>query len=243
MNYFSHLKYRFDAKANKGFCYICENETIFYKEEDWLRDHYLCLQCKSIPRHRILIKAIKETCPDFKKLQIHESSPAGVSSDYLRKNVPSYTISQYFPGVDSGAVVSGVECQNIEEMSFPDGVLDMFVSQDVFEHLLRPEKCLTEIRRVLKKGGYHIFTFPWYYWTKTTQRVVVDSQNNLTYPLEPVYHGNPVNSSGSIVTFDWGYDVVPFIDKHGFETKILKVVSKEYGLEAEFLEVFISKAV
>ena len=37
--------------------------------------------------------------------------------------------------------------------SLPDNTFDLFVTQDVFEHIPEPEKALKEIYRCLKPGG------------------------------------------------------------------------------------------
>ena len=47
-----------NLKHNNGYCVICEKETTFIEHNDWLRDHYLCSTCHSIPRQRALIHVL-----------------------------------------------------------------------------------------------------------------------------------------------------------------------------------------
>lgn len=238
-----YLVKNWSTSKHVGYCDICEKDVIFFKSGDWLRDKYFCLSCKSIPRQRAIVSVVKQIVPNYRDLFVHESSPAGVSSDFFRQKCSRYTFSQFFSDIPSGELKNGVMCQDLNKLSFNDESLDLFLTQDVFEHLLHPEKALREIRRVLKPGGFHIFTFPWYYWKETVKRVGFDSNGEKIYFEPKIYHGNPVDENGSIVTYDWGYDVVRFIDSHGFKTQIFKFNEKKRGLQAEFLEVFVSKAI
>lgn len=47
-----------------------------------------------------------------------------------------------------------------EQLPFKDSSFDLVVASEIFEHLLKPEKTLEEIDRVLKVGGRAIITFP-----------------------------------------------------------------------------------
>lgn len=61
---------------HQGYCPICEAPTRFVAEQAWLRDHYLCVKCRSIPRQRALVQALNLVRPDWKTATIHESSPS-----------------------------------------------------------------------------------------------------------------------------------------------------------------------
>ncbi len=50
--------------------------------------------------------------------------------------------------------------ENIEHMSFPDNNFDCIIGSSILHHLDNLEKCLVEIKRVLKKGGVFVFTEP-----------------------------------------------------------------------------------
>ena len=49
---------------------------------------------------------------------------------------------------------------NVEELPFPDNSFDVVVSLETIEHLDEPAKFLTELHRVLKKGGTAIISCP-----------------------------------------------------------------------------------
>jgi ubiquinone/menaquinone biosynthesis C-methylase UbiE len=44
-----------------------------------------------------------------------------------------------------------------EHLNFPDASFDLIVCNNVLDHVQDAEKCLSEIRRVLKPGGYFVF--------------------------------------------------------------------------------------
>jgi SAM-dependent methyltransferase len=231
-------------KSQKGYCPICEQQVRFIKKNAWLRDHYRCSKCNSIPRFRAIIDTIKRFYPDFENLIVHESSPnTGASSAFLKKRCKHYSSSQYFDNVPRGEYKDGHRSEDLAALTFADNSIDLLITQDVFEHVMEPEKAFNEIARVLKPGGAHIFSMPWYpQLQKTRQRAKVE-KGNIIYLEEPVYHGNPVDrEKGSLVTFDWGQDFIDFIYKSsGMYTIIYLQKDKHKGLEAEFLEIFISR--
>ena len=49
---------------------------------------------------------------------------------------------------------------DVRNLSYPDEYFDVVCSFDVFEHVEEDFKAVSEVRRVLKKGGYLVFTVP-----------------------------------------------------------------------------------
>lgn len=49
---------------------------------------------------------------------------------------------------------------NVESIPLRDGVFDIVISQEVLEHVKNPGKAMSEIRRVLKKGGLAYIQLP-----------------------------------------------------------------------------------
>lgn len=236
------IPYTFQGKTNKGYCTICERETYFAKVKPWLRDHYLCAWCKSIPRNRALVHTLQIFYPNWRDLHIHESSPGGPSSKHISRQCKNYIPSQYFLDTELGAKKGGVRCENLEKMTFTDETFDLIITQDVFEHVMHPADAFREINRVLKPGGAHIFTMPWYPKLKKTVQRARQNGKEVEFLEKPVYHGNPIDPEGSLVTFDWGLDFTDFIYQYsGMFTTIYLHKNEYLGLEAEFLEVFISR--
>jgi ubiquinone/menaquinone biosynthesis C-methylase UbiE len=69
-------------------------------------------------------------------------------------------IKPIFSSTPLGDQKNGIRCENLEQLTFPDETFDIFITQDVFEHIFDIEKASNEIMRVLKAPGIHIFTAP-----------------------------------------------------------------------------------
>lgn len=228
---------------NPGYCPCCERYVVFVAGGQWLRDCYLCSHCGCLPRERAIISIIKKVVPNYTELRIHESSPSKRGASLHLKTCPQYSSSQFFAGVPSGKKIRGVLCQDLHNMSFDDDTFDLFVTQDVFEHLNHPDLAFREIKRILKPGGCHIFTVPLINKSKASERRVSFKENgDIVFNRPPEYHGNPVSGKGSLVTFDWGYDIIEFIEKSsGMCTDIYSDAFEEFGIRAEYIDVLVSK--
>ena len=224
-----------------GHCPICEGPTFFFREGPWLRDQFKCARCLSIPRWRALVRVLDSFFPGWRELSIHESSPSGAASDKLARECRHCVQTHWFPGVPGGEMHEGYRCEDLEHQTFPDCSFDLVVTQDVFEHVLDPAKGFAEISRTLKPGGAHVFTIPWYYRKATLVRAVRDETGGIRHLVKPSYHGNPIDSQGSLVVTDWGIDFCEFVYRSsGLFTTAIRLTDPRQGIEGEFLEVFIS---
>ena len=224
-----------------GFCPVCEKKTVFFKKGDWLRDHYHCARCLSIPRQRVLMQSLEQFYPGWRELDVHESSPSGLTYNKFSAECENYVPTQFFPDVSSGTVYQGFRCEDLARQSFKDESFDIVITQDVLEHLLSPVESLQEICRTLRPGGAHIFTVPWYSWQDTKVRVRKNG-DEIEYLDKPDYHDNPVDEKGSLVVTEWGRDLADTIyAATGMTTTVIRIDDKHIGAEAKFIEVFLSR--
>lgn len=171
---------------NAGFCPICERNTTFISRDPWLRDHYKCVRCGSIPRERALMLVIQQRFPNWRELTIHESSPGNRgSSKRFAAECRAYIPTHFFPGNPPGSMVNEYRCENLEELSFGDATVDLHVTQDVFEHVLRPARAFAEVARTLKPGGAHIFTTPLVRKEKPSAKRIEVGANGAIEHLQP----------------------------------------------------------
>jgi 2-polyprenyl-3-methyl-5-hydroxy-6-metoxy-1,4-benzoquinol methylase len=63
-------------------------------------------------------------------------------------------------GAAAGQLCSYKVCK-LEETGLPDSCADVVVITEVLEHIISPQRVLSEIRRVLKPGGILILSVPW----------------------------------------------------------------------------------
>ncbi len=235
-------KFSFD---HAGYCDICEAAVVFHADFTWFRDHLLCPTCHSVPRERALMRVVDLYVPDYRHKRIHESSPGGRGvSVKLGKLCKGYSYSHYFPDIALGSKhpIRRERCESLEALTFADGSFDLFITQDVMEHVLDPALAFREIARVLKPGGAHIFTVPLVRKCQATERRAERlPDGSVKHIAAPSYHGNPIDASGSLVTMDWGYDIVDFIRKEsGLSTHKVAIDEIERGIRAEFIDVLVS---
>lgn len=233
-------------KHESGYCPICEKEATFSAKHSWLRDHYLCSGCGSIPRERAIMHVLQTRYPNWRDLRIHESSPGNRGTSVkLATECKNYTASQYDPDLGFGNThpSRGYRSENLEKQTFPDESFDIVVTQDVMEHIFDAEAAFRDIHRTLKPGGAHIFTTPLVNKKKPTQRrAELRPDGTVHHLFPPEYHGNPMSSEGSLVTFHWGFDIADFIEKSTAEpAELIHPTDARMGIEAEYIEVVIQK--
>jgi SAM-dependent methyltransferase len=226
-----------------GHCPICARVRRFESKHAWYRDWLFCDGCRSIPRERALALVLEELRPEWRGLAIHESSPAarGISLK-MKKECRDYIETQFFPDNETGVIVQGVRNENLERLTFQDSMFDVFSSLDVMEHVNYPEKVFREVVRTLKPGGLCIFTTPTYKGLIQTARKALyhpdGSQDHLGN--KPEYHGNPVSSQGSLVTFHFGYDLPELIfEWSGMNTRVYRFHDRFHGVIGDFTEVYV----
>jgi SAM-dependent methyltransferase len=224
-----------------GWCPICETPARFSSREAWFRDHLLCGTCGSIPRERALALLLKRRLPGWAGLRIHESSPAqrGISAQ-IRRRAAAYVPTPFFPHAPAGRIVNGFRNENLEAQTFADGSFDLVVSLDVLEHVNEPDRALREICRTLVPGGAHVFTVPTYKGRTTSERRArFLPDGRVEHLAEPEYHGNPVDESGSLVTFHYGYDLATLVTEWtGMHCEVTRFHDPGHGIIGEFTEVY-----
>jgi SAM-dependent methyltransferase len=189
------------------------------------------------------MRVIATLYPNWRDLKIHESSPSGRwgASGKLAAECEAYIASQYLPDVQFGSDADGFRSEDLEAQTFRDARFDLVITQDVFEHLFRPDKAIAEIARTLKPGGAHIMSVPVVNKSAPSRRRASLIDGQITYHLEPQYHGNPVDPNGSLVTVDWGYDIASFLQYHsGMATNIFTIDDLAQGIRAEYIEIVVS---
>lgn len=223
---------------NQGYCPICEAPAQFIAEQAWLRDYYLCVVCRSIPRQRALVHLLNQLRPDWKILHIHESSP---SLWFFRDHCSNYSFSYYFDDITPGTSRHGARCENLEQLTFPDQTFDLVITQDVLEHLFEPDRALAEISRVLRPGGMHIFTTPRHKDLLQSRPRARFENGCVLHTLEAIYHGNPISTEGSLVTWDYGVNFIELAEHwSGYQTSVYVLHDRRLGLDGEFMDVFVT---
>ena len=212
-----------------GKCNICGNHTIFVCIDALVaRNNMYCPFCHSSSRKRHVAKVLLNEVipqaeaindiPRVEKYQIYNADVDDAFSKVL-SNYDLYTCSSFTPDMAEGTEISPrVFCQNLENLSFPDRSFDIVITEDVFEHLRHHEQGFKEVHRVLKDGGYHIFTVPCRFDRPTLVRVDTSGDREV-HLLPPEYHGDKIR--GKILAYrTFGIDIFPLLTEIGFETQV-----------------------
>lgn len=215
-----------------GYCLCCDLETQFlvdlewggYKEGEQLkpnwRERMVCPTCQMNNRQRLVATLIKQSLQCKAQQSIYLMEQVTPIFSWAQNHCAGHTLtgSEYLgPGYASGTVLKGIRHEDIENMSFASGSLDLIVSNDVFEHVPNYLKALAECSRVLQRGGTMLATIPFH---SNNQSSVVRAQlsdGNIQHLLPPQYHGNPVSQEGSLVFTDFGWDLLNTSRNQGFQ--------------------------
>ncbi len=179
--------------------------------------------------------------PSWEQLTIHESS---ASNDFISRYCPNYSRSYFFEDVPLGTMYRGNRCETLEHLTFGDNSFDLFVTQDVLEHVFDPERSVREVMRVLKPGGAHVFTTPKHKGLAKTARRARFRDGAVEHLLEAQYHGNPIGDGRSLVTWDYGDDFEMYLWQWcRYPTVTYVVRDRNLGLDGEYLEVFVMRKI
>jgi SAM-dependent methyltransferase len=233
--------------GHAGTCPACDQMADFTANGPYFRNTLKCNKCGSQPRNRALMHALATYFPNWRNLAIHESSPGwDIVSQRLVAECKSYTASQFDTSVSLGEVVIAprfpckqYQSENLEAQTFRDGVFDLVITQDVFEHIMHPDRAIKEIARTLKPNGATLMTVPIVNQTRPSIRRARMINGEIVNLLEPQYHGSPLGG-GSLVTIDWGYDIIRYLQSHsGLAFVLIQVDNIDLGIRAALNDVLI----
>lgn len=201
-----------------------------------VREGWRCSSCGADHKHRLQAAAILATfgrgrygdlqrlvsSGEAHSLAVYEVGIRGPLAVRLSR-LPRYRNSFYRHDVPPGTESDGIQCQDLECLTFEDRSFDLVLSQDVLEHVPNLRVALSETYRVLKPGGAHIFTvkasWPWPEHTIERTRQTPEGLEHI-YP--PKYYPSSNGAPPSLLFRDIGADVIPLLKEIGFTTLVLR---------------------
>lgn len=230
-----------------GFCNICGRFTVFNAKHPNFREHANCLRCKSVNRQRqiaaVLLSCVKRIGPLAHLGSSIRSLPAGLVIWNAETTRALHTSLQQHPSIhhiasefvdgrhDSGERVSGVLHVDIQHTHFQDNSIDFILSSDVLEHVPFFQTALRETYRVLKPGGCHIFTAPFYHHRFTNEiRAVQQVDGSINHNRKAWYHDDPHRPEGVLTYTVFAPELLCQLEKTGFEAKLLRLHSPWHGI-------------
>lgn len=148
---------------------------------------------------------------------------------HLRDN---YISTEYIDSsLKSGDAVADLIHVDIQQTHFLDSSLDFILTSDVLEHVPFPEKALRETYRILKPGGCHIFTAPFYHHRFTNERrASLRDDGSIEHHRQPWYHDDPLRPEGVLAYNVFAPELLCQVEAVGFEARLLRLHSPLYGI-------------
>jgi SAM-dependent methyltransferase len=248
-----------------GRCNICGSSTAFvHMPERTLRESLICSVCYATSRYRALargvLSAIGElvgadvaTAADLPRgrtetIRVLDTQPAFFSPPHGGYTLPTLLAAtgwitvettRFKPLLPWGATIGPQETnQNLEALTYPDSHFDMVLTSDVMEHVRLYERAHREIRRILKPGGYYIFTVPSIRGQEPhVVRVQIHDPDDAAtdeHVLPPEYHGSPETdeqATGGVLAYRaFGTALDAELSGLGFEVRYLDTPDPSIGL-------------
>jgi len=177
-----------------------------------------CLSCAASTITLSMVSALGFVRPGFRQDKTYELSSRGPLFNYLRREIEQLSVSEYFDDLQPGEFRNGVQCQDVQRLTYPEAHFDLVTSSEVFEHVADDRKGFSEIRRVLRPGGAFIFTVPIEDADVTTERAEL-RENRIEHLLPPTFHDDHIRGRGAVLVFrDYGRDIVNRLIAAGFQS-------------------------
>lgn len=157
LSYFFLIFSRLFYKGNKVECPVCESKYRKFLPYGYgkVREAALCPGCLSLERHRLMWLYLKEKTGFFTdSLKVLHVAPEQCFLKRFRKleNLTYHTADLESPLAD-------FKC-DIMDLPFEESEYDVVICNHVLEHVSDDKKAMSEILRVLKKGGFAILQVP-----------------------------------------------------------------------------------
>ncbi len=231
-------------------CLVCGRASLAEIRAANLRESCRCIRCGASNRQRQIAAVILAAGGPPRRRSLAEFAATSPASIYnteaggalhrVLSSAAHYRCSEYLsPDTRAGAVVSGVEHQDLSALTFPGDSFDLVISGDVLEHLPHPYTAHREIRRVLRDGGRHVFTVPFDHRECLDQtRARRRADGTVEHILEPQYHEDPVHPEGALVYTIFGLEMLVQLRRIGFAVRVHHLHRPVHGILGDNALVF-----
>lgn len=189
-------------------CNFCERRTWFLasgRESRSIR----CLGCRATAISLSSLKCIQALPLEPARAAVYELSYHGPVFNWLRRRFADFHCSEYF-APQAGAVVNGVRNEDVQRLTWPDGRFDLVSSTEVFEHVPDYRRGFEEVHRVLRPGGWFVFTVPLFDAALTICLCRIAADGALQWLGVPEYHDSRVTGLASVPVF-WHHSRVQIV--------------------------------
>ena len=154
-----------------------------------LREGNFCANCRMSKRVRMLLWSLIRIAANLKNprvLQLNQVNDLNLPS--LRFESIVQTV--FNPQCELGSVINGFSNQDMARLTFEDNRFDLAIHSETLEHLPDFRQALREVERVLKPGGYHVYSIPLLHHRSSRQRITRDGEGKDSHLLPLSTHGS-----------------------------------------------------
>lgn len=232
-----------------GYCYVCDKSIDFIIDRNnnlspnW-RETLTCPSCNLNNRLRASYHIFNEICKPSTDCKIYITEQITLFYKLLKRNFPDTIGSEFLDNnYEPGKYYNKIRHENLTKLSFPDEYFDFILSFDVLEHIPDFKKAIIQCYQKLKSKGYFLFSIP---FIKNSQdniiRACITKNNEIKHILPPEYHGDPVNRSGCLCFYHFGWEILEILKETGFKnSNALLYWSKFYGYLGGWQIIFIAE--
>lgn len=228
-----------------GVCFVCNKKTNFNVKIplvknpspkkipiNW-REQVVCPICSLNNRSRASLHIFEQECMPSESAAIYITEQTTRLYRHIKARYPNTIGSEFLNAATPFGTLNpnGIRNENICDLTFESNSFDFILSFDVFEHVPNYQKGFEELYRCLKPGGVMLFSVPFISKNDTTLiRAKQDSDGNITHFLPPEYHGDPINQTGCLCFYHFGWDILKDLKSCLFEkADALVYFSNHYG--------------
>ena len=174
-------------------------------ERGWFddREGHHCLHCGMSRRVRMLVWSLRAACGDLANLRVLHLNQV----NQLQQVLQSATDVQetiYRPELSRGSDFGGKSNQDLEALTYSDREFDLVLHSETVEHVFDYGRALDEGLRVLRPGGFQIYTVPILHGRRTRRRAQRDERSGeVIHLLPPSAHGC---AGEDLVVWEFGSD-------------------------------------
>lgn len=154
-------------------------------------------------RVRMLLWTLRQVAPDLRDLRILHVNQVNQLSQAL-SGAASVVETVYRADLPPGAAVGMCINEDIQSLTFNDGEFDLAIHSEDVEHVNDYRKALAEIGRVLKPGGWQVYTVPLLHGRQTRRRAAIEN-GVVRHFLPPSWHGC---AAEYLVIWEFGDDLL-----------------------------------
>lgn len=228
-----------------GYCALCQSDVDFEIDTNVrrtnsagesipnFRELLSCPNCRMCNRVRAALHVTVQDPDVTLSSRIYTTEQLGRVYRWLSGRFRNVQGSEYIsPGKPSGSRVWGINHQDVQSLSLPEGSIDCIITFDVLEHVPDHQAALASFAKVLKPGGKLVMTVPFHIDThETTVRAVMHDDGQIEHILPIEMHGNPLDPAGGSLSFrTFGWDLLDQIVTAGFsQARVLVYHDKRLG--------------